>query len=285
MGVVEPCHVAEGGHAHAPWFGEARPEIERAAQQDAGEDVAEQIQHSASLSVRTEASSRMDEGAGISDVRTLFVLVSAPYQRGLFRKRGRQSPRRADPPSPTRRRLQTPSAVLAPDRRGSACAKLGAGRLAPDIEEEAMTCYTSLSSRGLRPDVQLIAVARAQEAVPSTCSTGVRPSSDSGAQSGLFSRSTARRCTHPLQISKSSRTRCAIRLGMPEPHRRIRRRGLRSRWRGNGSSAATYSGCGISGSLWLRQQLPIFIPRGWRLYAVRSAEGWRSSCWPCFDTQ
>jgi putative membrane protein len=42
---VEPRHVAERRHAHAPGFGKAGAEVERAAKRQAGEDITKQVQH------------------------------------------------------------------------------------------------------------------------------------------------------------------------------------------------------------------------------------------------
>ena len=45
MGEMEPRHVAKSRHAQAPRLGKARAEVERAAKRQAGEDVAQEVQH------------------------------------------------------------------------------------------------------------------------------------------------------------------------------------------------------------------------------------------------
>ena len=46
---VESRHVTEGRDPDSPWLCEARPEVERTTQREAGQDVAKQVQHAVIL--------------------------------------------------------------------------------------------------------------------------------------------------------------------------------------------------------------------------------------------
>ena len=81
MGKVKSRHVPVRRHSHAPRFGEARSKIESPSQGEAGEDVAQQVQHDQKMTGKNaivQFNGRSDRNSGFTSINKLSVL--GPYR-------------------------------------------------------------------------------------------------------------------------------------------------------------------------------------------------------------